>query len=157
MNTQNQRQNRIRIGLKSKYTFFLDEVYEQIRQNEYVHMRDICIKLKIGRQVQTILKQENIIKSIGINKYIWIGKKPSSKMVDLIIEKSRIYAYNKKNYLSNKSGQTQINFKTQITKPNVKPVEKPVVKILNSTPKVKVEKNKVTVSLFWGMFKYQKD
>ena len=67
---------------------------------------------------------------------------------------------NSYNYQQKEVGQKEIDFKTPVTKP----IEKPVVKILNKTPEVKVEKPEVkvekksfAVSLLWGMFKYQKD
>jgi len=164
MNTESKRQNRLSIVTKEKYNFFLKEVYRQIQDNKYIYMHSICCDLKIGRHIPTILKQENIIKSNGVNKYIWIGKRPSSQMVNLIIEKGRIYC-DKTKYSSLETKQKQIDFKTSVTKPVLKliekpvakPIEKPVVKILNKTPEVKVEKTKFSVSLLWGMFKYQKD
>jgi hypothetical protein len=156
MNTENKRQNRIPNLTKEKYTNFLNEVYTTLQDNNYINMNIICCDFKIGRQIPTMLTRQKIIKIIGRNKYIWIGKKPSSQMVNLIIEKARIYCAESK-YKQKKTGQKEIDFKTPVIKPVFKPVEKPIVRILNPTNKeVKIEKQNYSFSILWGLVKIQK-
>jgi hypothetical protein len=151
MKTESKRQNRMSTVTPKKYTFFLNEVYRQIQDNKYVYMHSICCDFKIGRHIPTILKQENIVKSNGINKYIWIGKKPSLQMANLIIEKGRIYC-DKTKYLIKETGQKEINFKTPVTKL----IKKPSVKIVNPSTKLIEQKQNYSFSILWGLIKIQK-
>ena len=156
MKTENQRQRELRTGVKAKYTAYLNDLYIRINNDEIILMNELASSYKIGKQCSPILQSKKIIKKLSRNKFIWIGKKPNSEMVDMIIEDARVSSYN--GYKSKEVGQKEIDFKIPVTKPVIaKPIEKPVVRILNSTPEVKVEKSKFSVSLLWGMFKYQKD
>jgi hypothetical protein len=151
MKTESKRQNRINTITIKKYTFFLKEVYRQIQENEYIYMNRVCCDFKIGRHIPTILKEEKIIKKNSVNKYSWIGKKPSLQMVNLILKKGRIYC-DKSRYLSKETGQKEINFKTSVTKL----IKKPVVKIVNPSTKIIEQKQNYSFSILWGLIKIQK-
>lgn len=148
MNTENQRQRELRIGVKPKYTAYLNHIYEQIQNNNVVNMNLLTSMFNIGKQASPILQSEKIIKKISKGKYIWIGKKPSSQMADLIIERARFIQFERL-YPSKETGQKEIQF------------NKPVVKILNQRKpviksEIKVEKQNYYFSIFWGLIKIQK-
>ena len=141
MNTENQRKKELRTGVKAKYTAYLNDLYIRIKNDEVILMNDLTSSYKIGKQCSPILQSKKIIKKLSRNKFLWIGKKPTPEMADMLIEVARINSYN---YQQKEVGQKEIDFKTPVTKP----IEK---------PEVKVEKKSFAVSLLWGMFKYQKD
>ena len=148
MNTENQRQRELRSGVKQKYTAYLNEMYKLTQNNEVIHVNNLCSSFKIGTRVNIILQNEKIIKKLGQSRYIWISKKPTSEMVDRVIEIQRYMSTKgiNKNTLIN---QNQIEFE--------KPVEKPIVRILNPTNKeVKIEKQNYSFSILWGLVKIQK-
>jgi hypothetical protein len=151
MNKENQRQRELRTGVKAKYTAYLNEIYKQIQNDEYINMNLLTSMYNIGKQASPILQSEKIIKKISKGKYIWIGKRPSSQMVDLIIEKARMSSFERL-YPAKETGQKQINF----NKPVNKPIQKPVVKILNPSTEVKEQKQTYTFSIFWGLINIQK-
>ena len=156
MNTENQRQRELRTGVKAKYTAYLNEIYKQIENDEYLNMNLLTSMFNIGKQASPILQSEKIIKKISKGKYIWIGKKPSSQMVDRIIERARMSSFERL-YPSKETVQKEIDFKTPIEKP----VSKPVVRIINQRktkikPEVKVEKKNYSFSILWGLIKIQK-
>ena len=156
MNTENQRKRELRTGVKAKYTAYLNELYKQIKNDDVILMNDLTASYNIGKQASTILQSEKIIKKISRNKYIWIGKKPSTEMIDVMIEKARKNSYERL-YPTKETGQKQIDFKAPIAKP----IEKPVVKIINQSkpaikPEIKFEKQTYSFSIFWGLIKIQK-
>ena len=152
MNTENQRQRELRTGVKAKYTAYLNEIYKQIENDECINMNLLTSMYNIGKQASPILQSEKIIKKITKGKYIWIGKRPSSQMVDLIIEKARMSSFERL-YPAKETGQKQIDFKTPVTKP----IQKPVVKILNqSKPEIKIQKHNYSFNMFWGLIKINK-
>ena len=160
MNTQNQRQRELRTGVKAKYTAYLNEIYKMIENDECINMNLLTSMYNIGKQASPILQSEKIIKKITKGKYIWIGKKPSSQMVDMIIEKARMSSFERL-YPSKETGQKEIDFKTSIEKPVEKPEVKPVVRIINPRKtkiktEVKVEKKNYSFSILWGLIKIQK-
>lgn len=166
MNTENQRQRELRTGVKAKYTAYLNELYIRINNDEIILMNELTSSYKIGKQASPILQSQKIIKKLSRNKFIWIGKKPNSEMVDMIIENARINSY-EKTYPTKEIGQKEIDFKTPVTKPIEtvipKPVEKvipkPVVRIMNPSIKsnpIKEEKKNIEFSIFWGLIKFQK-
>lgn len=56
-------------------------------------------------------------------------------------------------YPAKETGQKQIDFKT----PVAKPIQKPVVKILNqSKPEIKIQKQTYSFNMFWGLIKINK-
>jgi hypothetical protein len=152
MNTENQRQRELRTGVKAKYTAYLNEIYKQIKNDEYINMNLLTSMYNIGKQASPILQSEKIIKKISKGKYIWIGKRPSSQMVDLIIERARMSSFERL-YPANETGQKEINFNKAVNKP----IQKPVVKILNERkPEIKIEKQNYSFSIFWGLINIQK-
>lgn len=150
MNTENQRQHKVKIGVKEKYNAFLNIFYKKIENDEFINMNLLLSTYKVGRQVSPILQSEKIIKKIAHQKYIWIGKKPSSQMVDLIIEKSRFYSFER----SQETKQTEIDFKTSVTKP----IKKPAIEKYSVTKikELKEQKQNYSFSLFWGLVKINK-
>lgn len=157
MNSENPRQKKLRTGVKAKYTAYLDDLYIRINNNEIILMNDLISSYKISKQLSAILQSKKIIKKLSRHKYIWIGKKPSPEMVDMIIEVSRINAYN---YQPKEVGQKEINFRTPIVKlnnkPVTKPVTKPLVKIIKPSTKIKEQKQNYSFSILWGLIKIQK-
>jgi len=148
MNTENQRKRELRTGVKAKYTAYLNEIYKQIQNDEYINMNLLTSMFNIGKQASPILQSEKIIKKISKGKYIWIGKRPSSQMVDLIIERARMSSFERL-YPANETGQKEIEFN--------KPIEKPILKILNERkPIVKPEIQTYSLSIFWGLIKIKK-
>ena len=144
MNTENQRQRELRIGVKAKYTAYLNHIYEQIQNNNVVNMNLLTSMFNIGKQASPILQSEKIIKKISKGKYIWIGKRPSSQMVDLIIERARMSSFERL-YPAKETGQKEIEF------------NKPVLKILNERkPIAKPEIQTYSLSIFWGLIKIKK-
>ena len=160
MNTENQRQRELRTGVKAKYTAYLNELYKQIKNNDVILMNDLTASYNIGKQASTILQSEKIIKKISRNKYIWIGRKPSSEMIDVMIEKARKNSYERL-YPTKEIGQKKIDFKTPVEKPIEKPVVKTVVRIINQSKpaiksEIKFEKQNYSFSILWGLIKIQK-
>lgn len=144
MNTENQRKRELRTGVKAKYTAYLNEIYKQIQNDECINMNLLTSMFNIGKQASPILQSEKIIKKITKGKYIWIGKRPSSQMVDLIIEKARMSSFERL-YPAKETGQKEIEF------------NKPVLKILNERkPIVKPKIQTYSLSIFWGLIKIKK-
>ena len=143
MNTQNQRQRELRTGVKAKYTAYLNEIYRQIENDECINMNLLTSMYNIGKQASPILQSEKIIKKITKGKYIWIGKRPSSQMVDLIIEKARMSSFERL-YPAKEIPQKKMD------------VRKPVVKIINPSTEAKEQKQNYSFSIFWGLIKIQK-
>ena len=144
MNTENQRKRELRTGVKAKYTAYLNEIYKQIQNDEYINMNLLTSMFNIGKQASPILQSEKIIKKISKGKYIWIGKRPSSQMVDLIIERARMSSFERL-YPAKETGQKEIEF------------NKPVLKILNERkPIAKPEIQTYSLSIFWGLIKIKK-
>jgi hypothetical protein len=153
MNTENQRKRELRTGVKAKYTAYLNEIYKQIKNDEYINMNLLTSMFNIGKQASQILQSEKIIKKITKEKYIWIGKRPSSQMVDLIIERARMSSFERL-YPAKETGQKQIDFKAPIAKPIDKPV--PEKSSVTKIKELKEQKQNYSLSLFWGLIKISK-
>jgi hypothetical protein len=139
MNTENKRQRQLRSGVRAKYVAYLHEMYRLIERNESIGLNEVCASYKIGNRASAILQKEKIIKKIALGRYIWIGKKPSLDMVDMMIEKARQDSYKK------------------ILKDKEVKIEKPFVSILKPIKQeVKIENKNYSFSILWGLIKIQK-
>ena len=147
MNTENQRNTKLRNGVNERYTSFLNELYYSIKNQENISLNNITTNNNVGTQLAVILKNLNIIKKTKHKKYIWIGKRPTPELVSILIEQARLYnskAANKAKEIK----QVEIEFKEPIR--NLKP-------ILNlHKEKIEPNKNNLSFSLFWGLIKFNK-
>ena len=134
--------NKVEINLEERYTNYLNELYKNFENNEYVDLYSATLKYKNGTQFSAILQHLKIIKKIEQKKFIWIGRKPSKQMVIKLIQESRLY------------NSLAVNKYLDINKP-ITNIPKP--RTINVYPeKIKQKNSSLSFTLFWGLIKIQK-
>jgi hypothetical protein len=132
MQTQNKRQRIYRSGVVERYYNCLLTIHDNITYKEVTNMKDVCSFYRVSKAIPTLLQKAKIIQKIGRSSYIWIGNKPSIEMAEMLIEMARFTSY---------------DYIKQNVKPDI---------IYDKKPVVKVENNKFSFSLFWGLIKFQR-
>jgi len=125
---------------------FLNEIYSLTNENVYyVSLNKISRKHRISNiNSFTILKSKLLCKYD--NGYKWNSIKPNLKMADKLIHFNR---QTNLKWIDSKSNNT--SKEQEVSKPIAK--DKKVV-VVDNIKKVEVTKQQKTISIFWGMFKF---
>lgn len=144
MKTQTKRTPRKNVP--EKYFKLLVEIYNHKILNERFEMQEYLKTNKLSRGLPLALSELKLLQKTGYNKWIWIAGRPTMQMALDAIEVLRLKSekYNPNNVVIANPFKENALVKKQIKKPAVK-IEMPV------------KKTGIKLSLFWGMFNFQKN
>ena len=138
----------VRKNVPEKYLKTMNEMYNHKLLNKTFEIQSLMKEKKINRGISIALCQFKLLQKVGHNKWMWIGGKPTMQIALEVIE-----------YLRLKSEKCNQDVKI-VSKP-VEEIKKELVFKSIKKPRVvkeiPVQKKGLKLSLFWGLFNFQKD
>lgn len=138
----------VRKNVPEKYLKTMNEMYNHKLLNKTFEIQSLMKEKKINRGISIALCQFKLLQKVGHNKWMWIGRKPTMEIALEVIE-----------YLRLKSERSNQDVKI-VSKP-VEEIKKELVfksiKKPRAVKEIPVQKKGLKLSLFWGLFNFQKD
>jgi hypothetical protein len=138
----------VRKNVPEKYLRTLTEMYGNKLLNKPFEIQNFLKEKKINRGITIALCEFKLLQKVGHNKWMWIGGKPTMEMALEVIE-----------FLRLKSERCNQGLKV-VSKP-VEEIKKELVfksiKKPRAVKEIPVQKKGLKLSLFWGLFNFQKD